>query len=191
MNNPMSFAEYLRLLEREASLDPHDLDEAAKEKLEFTKLNLHRTRRIGRSYKISPHLEELLASISCSLTWMVLTETWCGDSAQCLPQIAAMADCNEKIELVLLRRDENPVVMDAYLTDGKRSIPVLVARDGKGEEIFRWGPRPTQAQSVFDAAKAEGLEKPTILERLHLFYGRNRGRALEAEFIALLEAVAD
>ena len=38
-------------------------------------------------------------------------------------------------------------------------------------------------------AKAEGLEKPEILERLHLFYGRDRGKALEQEFIALLEGL--
>ena len=35
-------------------------------------------------------------------------------------------------------------------------------------------------------AAAEGLEKPAKLEKLHLYYGRNRGRALDGELVALL-----
>ena len=41
-------------------------------------------------------------------------------------------------------------------------------------------------QAVMDAATAEGLEKPAKLEKLHLFYGRNRGRALDGELVAVL-----
>ena len=51
--------------------------------------------------------------------------------------------------------------------------------------------RPAAAQAVFDEAKAEGLAKPDLLERLHLFYGRNRGAALDAEFVALLDTFLD
>ena len=47
-------------------------------------------------------------------------------------------------------------------------------------------PGPAAAQEVFLAAKNEGLEKPDIMEKLHLFYGRNRGVALDAEFVSLL-----
>lgn len=61
----------------------------------------------------------------------------------------------------------------------------MIGLDDTGREMWRWGPRPAAAQAVFDKAKAEGLEKPEILQRLHLFYGRDRGRAMEAELLEL------
>jgi len=81
--------------------------------------------------------------------------------------------------------------MDQYLTNGSRSIPRLVALDAGGQELFHWGPRPAAALEVFQAAKSEGLEKADILEKLHLFYGRNRGMALDAEIVSLLTTHLD
>ncbi len=122
---------------------------------------------------------------------MVLTEPWCGDSAQCLPHLGVLAQSNPKITLKMVLRDANLDLMDEFLTDGKRSIPRLVAFDQAGEQVFMWGPRPAPAQAVFDEAKAAGLAKPELLEKLHLFYGRNRGAALEEEFITLLKGLAE
>ena len=80
---------------------------------------------------------------------------------------------------------DNLDIMDQYLTDGKRSIPLLVAFDAAGGELFRWGARPAAAQAVVDEANAEGLEKPAMLERLHAWYGKDRGRSLDAELVTL------
>ena len=136
-------------------------------------------------------MSALLARLPDGMTWLVLTEPWCGDSAQCLPCLVTMADQQPHISLYLVLRDDNLDLMDQYLTDGKRSIPRLVAFDADGQELFQWGPRPAAAQEVFAAAKAEGLAKPEILERLHLFYGRNRNAALEDEFVTLLNTFLD
>lgn len=179
--------QYLEIMTRQAEADGTGLDEEAAQKLEFTKLNLHRSGRIQRTYKPSAELAELVGAIKEPQLWVVLTEPWCGDSAQCLPHIAVLAQTNNNITLRLVLRDENLDLMDEFLTNGTRSIPRLVAFDQNGEEIFQWGPRPAAAQAVFDEAKAAGLEKPDLLEKLHLFYGRNRGKALEEEFIALLK----
>jgi hypothetical protein len=114
---------------------------------------------------------------------MVLTEPWCGDSAQCLPAIVKLAGANADLELQIVLRDSHLEIMDLFLTNGSRSIPRLVAFDGAGAELGQWGPRPQAAQEVFVAAKQAGLEKPEILEKLHLWYGRDRGRALAAELL--------
>lgn len=182
----LTWDEYLIAMDQAAAMDPDGLDEEDAEKLEFSKLNLHRTARIGRTWKPSDELAGLLARLERPQTWMVLTETWCGDSAQCLPMIAIMAEAAPEVTLRLMIRDDNLDVMDRYLTDGKRAIPLLVAYDDDGNKRFRWGARPAEAQAVITQALAEGLEKPDRLERLHLFYGRNRGRALDAEFVELL-----
>jgi hypothetical protein len=182
----LTYAAYDELCQQQAEQDVAGLPPEEVERFEFARLNLHRSRRIGRTYRVAPELEALLRRLAGPQIWLVLTEPWCGDSAQCLPHVAAMAERGADVDLRILLRDDNPDIMDLFLTDGKRSIPILVAFGENGEELFRWGPRPAAAQAVFEEARAEGLEKPQILERLHLFYGRDRGRALEAEFVRLL-----
>ena len=184
-------AAYQAEFERQAATEPGpDADAETREHWEFTGLNLHRTNRIARTWRPSAELAALLARLPGPQTWLAVTEPWCGDSAQCLPCIAALAAARDDIDLRLVLRDAHPEIMDRYLTNGSRSIPILVGLDAAGTELFRWGPRPTAAQDVVVAARAEGLAKPDVLERLHLFYGRNRGQALDAEFVAVFAAVA-
>ena len=185
----LSYAAYLDIMATEAAQDTAGFSAEDVQQVEFTRLNLHRSRRIARTYKMDRELARLLDGITQPQLWMVLTEPWCGDSAQCLPYIALLADRNPRIDLRVLLRDDNLDIMDLYLTNGTLSIPRLVVFADDGRELFRWGARPVAAQEVFVAAKAAGLEKPQIMEKLHLWYGRNRGQALEAEFIALLGEV--
>ena len=178
---------YMEVMEQRAALDPADLEGLEAERSEFAKLNLHRVGRIRRHWRPSGKLAALLARINRPQLWMALTEPWCGDSAQCMPCLEILAESNPHLTIRYMLRDDNPEIMDRYLTNGKRSIPLLVAFDAEDRELFRWGPRPAAAQAVFDAATAEGLEKPAKLEKLHLFYGRNRGRALDGELVAVLD----
>jgi hypothetical protein len=78
--------------------------------------------------------------------------------------------------------------MDAYLTDGTRGIPKLTAFDSQGRELFRWGPRPKPAVELFRRFKEEEVPGPELREKLHLWYAKNRGRALEEELVDLLAA---
>ncbi len=182
----LDFATYMEMMEAQANTPTDGLDEEDAERVGYTKLNLHRSQRIGRTYTVSDELGARLDRIAAPRIWMVLTEPWCGDSAQCLPHLAVMARRNPLIDLRILPRDENLDVMDLYLTGESRSIPQLVVFDTEGNELWRWGPRPAAAQVVFDQAKAEGLEKPALLERLHLWYGRDRGREVEREITGLV-----
>jgi hypothetical protein len=182
---------YQEVMEQQAALDPADFEGLEAERVAFARLNLHRTDRIRRNWRPSGDLAALVAAIDTPQMWLILTEPWCGDSAQCLPCLEILAAANPHLTVRFLLRDVNPDTMDQYLTGGKRSIPILVALDDDGSELYRWGPRPAAAQEVFDAATAEGLEKPAKLEKLHLFYGRDRGRALGAEMQTLLAAYLD
>jgi hypothetical protein len=182
----LTFEEYLSVTQRRVEQDVKGLPAEEVERIEYTRLNLHRMQRIARTYRVSDELDEVLQRIDRPQLWMVLTEPWCSDSSQCLPIIAGLAARSDAINLRMLLRDDNLDVMDLYLTDGKRGVPLLVAFDGEGNEMFRWGPRPKPAQVVFEEAKAAGLEKPELLAKMHLFYGRDRGRAVEAEFLRLV-----
>lgn len=187
----ISCQEYYSLTRKEVESAIHKtLDEANKSLNENRKLNLHRMTRIEKHYFVSEELKELIKKINRPQTWMIISETWCGDSAQNIPIIAKAIKSNPNITLKLILRDSNPDIMDLFLTNGSRSIPILVGFDENGNELFRWGPRPKEAQKLFADLKAQGYEKSYILEKLHLWYGRNRGKNLELELKELLNAVS-
>jgi hypothetical protein len=180
-----------RLLHQRADAETDGLPPEQADLIAYTRLNLHRTLRLERTWLPSPELSAQMKRLDRPQTWLVISEPWCGDSAQCLPCVMVTARLNPLVRLRVLPRDDHPAVMDRFLTDGKRSVPILAAFDEAGGELFRWGPRPAAAQVVVDAARREGVEKIVLLERLHLFYGRDRGRALDAELVAVLRRRRD
>lgn len=155
----------------------------------FLKLNVARTRRIDKTYTPGAAITEAVQGITEKQFWMVLSEDWCGDSAQNIPMLAKMAALNPLIEFRILYRDENPAVMDLYLTNGTRSIPKLVVYDADWNELFTWGARPAEGQQIVLDGKAAGLSKEKFLEQLHIWYSRNRGTALEAEMLELISGL--
>jgi hypothetical protein len=183
----MTYGQYREYVGREAARvlempEPGREDERAK----FLPLNAHRMARIEKSYSVTEELRHLVESLARPQIWLVLSEAWCGDSAQTLPYIARIAECDPRITLKILLRDENPDIMDRYLTAGTRSIPKLIAFSEDGRELFRWGPRPREAMELFLQARQAGMPPAARSEQLHLWYGRNRGRSLEEEFMHLM-----
>jgi len=70
----------------------------------------------------------------------------------------------------------------------ERQYPGIKDRlyDENGNEIFRWGPRPKEAQQLVTRLKSEGMEHDAFVEQLHLWYARNKGVALVSELKTLL-----
>lgn len=181
IQNGLTPEAYMGYFEREA-------ENSDSEYQDYMKLNLQRTSRIDKTYFVSDELQNAIKNIETPQLWFVITEPWCGDSAQTLPYITKMTKCNDKITMRILLRDQNLDIIDQYLTNGTRSIPKLVVFDEHQNELFTWGPRPQAAVEVIQQAKAEGLEKEKMYEKLHLWYGRNRGKEIEKEFLEILTA---
>jgi hypothetical protein len=160
-----------------------------RDKYNFTKLNQTRINRIDKTYVPSVEITEAISKITTPQTWCILTAVWCGDSAQNVPQLVKMAGANPLIDVKLIERDENLEIMDEFLTDGKRSIPKLIAIDNNGEILFTWGSRPAAAQALVRNAIDTGVEKKVWEEQLHLWYARNKGIDLGQEIINLLPLV--
>ena len=183
-----SFEEYLELSVKSIE-DFNDViaTESEREMLGIRKLNLQRMKRINKTYVVSEKLCSLMEKIESPQIWMVITEDWCGDSAQNLPYIAKIAECSKLIVLKIIERDKYLDIMDEYLTDGTRSIPKVIASDVNGNELFLWGPRPKEAVELVKNAIQQGLEKNEWQEKLHKFYSDNKGQNLENEFIEIYE----
>jgi hypothetical protein len=78
--------------------------------------------------------------------------------------------------------------MDAYLTNGGRSIPKLICLDKSGKEIFTWGPRPEVIQEVMNRLKSEGItDITTIVEQIQKAYNTDNQAGIYNEFKILLK----
>jgi hypothetical protein len=181
------YEEGLRLYE--ATPLPADASADDRAHKSYATINLQRASRIAKSYVPGEEITAAVRALPGGQLWGVLSEVWCGDSAQIIPYLARIAALRKDITFRVMVRDENPDVMDRYLTDGKRCIPKLIVWDAEGEELITWGPRPAGAHGVVGEALAAGLPKNERLERLHLWYGRDRGKGIEGEIAALLRGI--
>ncbi len=159
--------------------------------LDYTRMCLQRMNRWNKTAKVSTKMAHLIESIVKPQIWLVLTEAWCGDGAQSIPYMAKLAELNPKIKLRIIMRDEYPEIMDAYLTDGARSIPKLVVfTEELKEELFTWGPKPLYLMNRHKEYKqdSKGLAYPGFLEEIHLWYAKNKNHDLEDELFPLIHA---
>ena len=182
-SNVMTYEEYKKLFADEIE-NPPGVDE--KNNYDIKKLNFSRSKRIEKQFVPSVELIKAVNKISNSQLWIVLTESWCGDSAQNLPVLAKISELSKNVKLRILLRDLNLEIMDKYLTNGTRSIPKLIAFDEEENELFHWGARPAAAQQIINELKEKGLQKNEWLIELHKWYANNRGKEIEKELLELL-----
>jgi len=161
---------------------------------EYTRMNLQRMKRLNRRPNLSQESRAVIRRVKDRMTWLVLTEGWCGDAAQSLPIVAALAEENEHLDLRILLRDRNPELMDAFLTNGSRSIPKLILIDAKsGRVLADWGPRPEELQAYILKTRQEILaltdkeQSREAFRALSLYtqkwYARDKGVAIQREIL--------
>ncbi len=108
---------------------------------DYRKLNFQRSSRLEKTFVPSEETRQIFSNIIKKQKWILITESWCGDSAQNLPIIAKLAELNSLIDFKIVLRDSNLDFMDLYLTNGGRAIPKLIVFDENDNELFRWGPQ--------------------------------------------------
>lgn len=105
---------------------------------------------------------------------LVIAEDWCGDASSTVPILAKLADTVPGLELRILLRDRHPDVMDRYLTNGSRSIPIVIALDAEFRELGHWGPRPRALQAWVMEHRVT-VPKAELYPRVRQWYARDRG----------------
>src|ERR1035438_7548217 len=79
----MTYKQYLEMTKVESANTNIDiLTIEQKERSEIIKLNIHRMTRIDKSYEPGIDIRDEIEKIADHQLWMVITENWCGDSAQ-------------------------------------------------------------------------------------------------------------
>lgn len=154
--------------------------------VDYTRLNLQRMHRWEKTYVPSSILEEKISRLNKPTNWVIITEGWCGDAAQQCPVISKWATLNPLISAHFVLRDENPQLMDLFLTNGSRSIPIWICADEQWNVMWTWGPRPEEAAQLLRALKESGVDDVEKKRQLHAWYAANKQAAFEQEVELLL-----
>ena len=178
----MDYSEYRssfdKIVKNKEGIAPYDDPEF----LEYVRLNISRHDRWMKTGTVLPELEQQMYRIEEPLTWILITEPWCGDAAHVSPFIKKIAKFSDKVDLKIQLRDSDSDI-EKYLTNGKRSIPILVVRDSKGKDLFHWGPRPKPATEIHENNLTSDKTPQQKKIELQLWYNNDKGVTFQKELM--------
>jgi thiol-disulfide isomerase/thioredoxin len=184
----LSFQQFLERAEQRMNANNPDDSFAAGRPLNFSRMTRHM-----KTYEPSDIIRNVMSDIQHPQVWVTITEDWCGDSAQTLPVLAEIAELSPNVSLRIIDRDTYPEAMEMYLTNGARSIPIVVATqvgdNGVNEELWVWGPRPDAAKPLVTAWKNEHETNTDWYPLLHTWYAQNAHQHLESDILGRINAL--
>lgn len=188
LEKSLSYPEYIELGKKLLSENKTSGLDQSPEMIEYARLNDHRVDRILKKGTVLPESHAKLDLIQEPAYLLVISEFWCGDAAQNIPWIYLMTKDHPTLQLRIVFRDENPELINQFLTNGSQSIPKVILLNSKKEICDTWGPRPESAQQlIMENKKTGALPKEELYKKLHLWYAQNEGREIQSEFCSLLE----
>lgn len=154
----------------------------------YTMLNDKRMKRLDKTLEFSESVIAKIQKIDQKMTWLVLTESWCGDAAQTMPVMNKLASFNQYIDFRVVLRDENLDLMNHFLYNGTMSIPKLIILHTESNKVISdWGPRPAIAtKMVQDFKKEFGTLTPEFKQNLQMWYTKDKGQSTADDILASL-----
>ena len=180
LNKSMSYQTYSELVNKLVETEGATGSDQNEDLVGYTKLNQRRMKRWDKTIKISEETKGVFLDFNQKMTWLVITESWCGDAAHVVPVINKLAELNGNINLKIVLRDENLELMDMFLTNGGRAIPkLLIIDDESGEVVNTFGPRPSEATTIVnDFKEKHGKLTSEFKEELQFWYNKNKGQSI-------------
>ena len=155
--------------------------------LNYSMLNDRRMTRLDKTIQLRQETLLTVKKIDKPITWLVLSEGWCGDAAQTLPVINKIANESDLITLKIIFRDEHEELMNYFLTNGGKSIPKLLVLNSENEVLNTWGPRPDKAtKMVKDYKNKHGQLDATFKQELQVWYNKDKGVNIQENMLGLL-----
>lgn len=197
VKDSLSFEAYQQLF----ALDSPEVSGVYTEKQKaYFPLNTKRMARLLKKDRLLAEAPERIQQIKRPLHLLVITEPWCGDAAQVIPPIVQMVEQNAYLTLSFVLRDQQPELMDAFLTNGSRAIPKVVFLDPEEDYLVlgAWGPRPTDAQGMMDVGLEKWRQMPEgeakqqfhadLYAQLQKWYTKDKTMATQEAFLGALES---
>lgn len=174
----ISYSEYLSRFEKEIK------DGTAITNADKLPINWQRTSRINKHFVLDDESITDLNNLVHKRYWLVITEHWCGDSAQIIPVMNKIAEAsNGKIELRLIYRDANLTLMNAHLINGGKAIPKLIQLNTNFEITGEYGSRPAIAQKLVMDLKSNPATADKYSEELHKWYAKDQQVQIQRELM--------
>ena len=192
LKHALDYSEYRELLYKLAENGATTGPDQSSSLINYTFLNSKRFRRWEKTFKTNDQVLGQLDRLNLpGMTWLVITESWCGDAAHLIPVMKKLADELDNVDFKVVLRDETPELMDRFLTNGSRSIPKLIAIDERsGQPLFTYGPRPSVANRlVEDYKKEHGVLTKEFKEELQRWYNKDKGQTTFTDLVQLLQAL--
>lgn len=154
----------------------------------YTMLNDKRMKRLDKTTKLDATTIDKIKQVNHKTTWLVLTESWCGDAAQSMPIMQKFAEQNSNIDVKVILRDENLELMNHFLYNNTLSIPRLIAFNEETQEVIGdWGPRPSKlAKIVEDFKSKNGGLTTEFKQELQIWYNKDKGQNTIEDLTQLL-----
>lgn len=154
--------------------------------LEYTRLNIQRMNRVHKTFTLQPELQATLDGLNHPYIMLTITEGWCGDASQIIPVLQEIAEATPQLTLSMVLRDKHPELMEKHLTNGSKSIPMVVVLDGISKDpLAVWGPRPAPAQNLVMEYKLIKSHDEWVKD-LYLWYAKDRAVSIQQEWSDLL-----
>ncbi|MDT8346692.1 MAG: thioredoxin family protein [Flavobacteriaceae bacterium] len=192
LTKTLSFDEYLKLNELLVKAGSTTGEHHNESYANYTRLNFSRMKRLLKTVKLTAAQTACVRALNKSMTWLVISEAWCGDAAQNLPVLKIIADQNPNIELKIVLRDDNEELMEAFLTNGTKSIPKMILLDNESLEVIAtWGPRPKEAAAMVRKEKeAKGKLDDAFKQELQKWYNQDGGVAVAHDVCEMLSELS-
>lgn len=189
LTQAISYNDYRTLVSQLVEEQSTTGNEKTEALINYTMLNDRRMKRWDKTVKLSDEAKAKIQNFNHKVTWLVLTESWCGDAAHIMPVINKVAELNNNIDYKVVMRDENDALMNEFLTNGGRAIPKLIAINNETNEVIdTFGPRPNFATEMVKAYKEEhGKLTPEFKEDLQRWYNKDKGQSTIADLLHLLD----
>ncbi|TVZ08711.1 thiol-disulfide isomerase/thioredoxin [Cellulophaga sp. RHA_52] len=154
----------------------------------YTMLNDKRMKRLDKTTKLTDATISKIKQVTAKVTWLVLTESWCGDAAQSMPVMQKFAEQSSNINVKVILRDENLELMNHFLYNNTLSIPRLIAFNEDTQEVIGdWGPRPSKLTKIVENFKAKnGSLTPEFKQELQVWYNKDKGNTIIEDLTQLL-----
>lgn len=182
----ISFEEYFKKTEEIVNKNEADLTEEEKKMMDYYQLGVQRMSRMLKVYKPDEEQVNKLVAKNFKGKFLIISEGWCGDAGQTVPAVSLFFEGKNEVRIIY--RDENPDLIDQFLTNGTRSIPIVVVLDENNEVITHWGPRPAYGIELLKKHKSdpENYPKEQFYNDIQVYYAKNRGVDVINEILDLI-----
>ncbi|MDO5655847.1 MAG: thioredoxin family protein [Flavobacteriaceae bacterium] len=187
IDNAVSYQQYLSDIQEiiSAKSAPEDMQE-------YYQLNLQRMNRLDKTLILNENLENRIQNLTNPISFLIISEGWCSDAAQIIPVVVKIAEANPILDVKIVYRDQNEELMNQYLTNDSKSIPIVIGVDkNTGEEKFVWGPRPAFCTQILRQYKAGDFTFDEFKVNLQKAYNKDKGNAIIEELLTKLEIDED